>query len=227
MLGDLTAEQHALALCMSDLSEEAYCAGWMVGLEFALWQIVVGDRREYGRLIVTDAQVSNLRSLAEAVGGWIVFDDDREETWVSTAEWDRRFQAWQSSTTRTEVRARPSKPEPSNVPYSRDELRAADDGRWPERGDRCLRCGVLVPRFADLKANDRARLIDLIGKQEPVAAMDALRDLTGAPTRFAKIWVLHSGSPQPRYAGPPCPHCGERLASERAKQCLHCHADWH
>jgi hypothetical protein len=50
---------------------------------------------------------------------------------------------------------------------------------------------------------------------------------TGAPPRFAKIWVIHEGKPQPRFPGPPCPHCGNPLASSRARQCLHCHRDWH
>jgi len=72
---------------MSNLSEEAYGAGWMDGLEFALWQIVVGDRRDYGRLAVPDEHVSILRSLSVAAGGWIVFDDERDETWVSAADW--------------------------------------------------------------------------------------------------------------------------------------------
>jgi hypothetical protein len=41
MLRDLTPAQCELAKYMSDLSEEAYCAGWMQGLEYALWQVLV------------------------------------------------------------------------------------------------------------------------------------------------------------------------------------------
>jgi hypothetical protein len=57
--------------------------------------------------------------------------------------------------------------------------------------------------------------------------MRELGAVTGCNERWAKIWVLHSGRPHPRFDGPPCPHCGKALASLRAKQCLHCHADWH
>lgn len=63
MLSELTPSQRALAEYMSDLSEDAYCAGWMLG-------------------------------------GWIVFDDTTQETWLPMGEWERRFAEW-------EKRARP------------------------------------------------------------------------------------------------------------------------
>jgi hypothetical protein len=94
----LTTEQHALAQYMSSLSEEAYCAGWMDGLEYALWQVLQGERRQYGRLVFTDEHVAELRRLSEASGGWIIFDGDLEETWVSAPDWNARFQTWQSRT---------------------------------------------------------------------------------------------------------------------------------
>ena len=79
---------------MSDLSEEAYCAGWMQGLEYALWEVVVGERGEYGRLVMSLEHRTRLRALSVACGGWIVFDDETEETWIATAEWEQRFLAW-------------------------------------------------------------------------------------------------------------------------------------
>jgi|SRR6516165_10623496 len=97
MLGELTAEQAALARHMSDLSEEAYYAGWMHGLEYALWQVVLGDREEYGRLAFSPEHRDTLRRLSASCGGWIVFDDDREQVWVGAAEWERRFSEWLKS----------------------------------------------------------------------------------------------------------------------------------
>ncbi len=93
MLRDLTTDQRRLADFMSDLSEQAYCAGWMDGLEYALWEALVGTRREYGRLDLSDTQRMRLRELSEACGGWIVFDDDNEETWLPRVEWEERFSA--------------------------------------------------------------------------------------------------------------------------------------
>jgi hypothetical protein len=112
-------------------------------------------------------------------------------------------------------------------PYSRQELAVAADGRWPDRGRTCERCGVLVPEFADLTDEDRATIIGLVDEGQRALAQTELETCTGAPPRFAKIWVIHSGRPNPRFSGPPCPHCGQPLASSAARQCLHCHADWH
>ena len=83
MLKDLTPDQTRLAQLMSELSEKAYYAGWMSGLEYALSTFSSQD-------------VRNLLRLSEACGGWIVFDDETEETWVPLAEWKRRFASWQT-----------------------------------------------------------------------------------------------------------------------------------
>ena len=227
MLSDLSANQRALGEYMSTLSQEAYCAAWMDGLEFALWQVVLGERREYGRLRVTDEQSMELRRLAEAAAGWIVFDEQCEETWVPLKAWEGQFKHWRTVTPPTQDNVRPSTTELSNMPYSRADLLEAGDGRWPDRGLKCDSCGVLVPVFAELTDADRARIVGIVTAGQPTLAQAELQACTGAPPRFAKIWVLHSGRPNARFPGPPCPHCGKPLASSRAKQCLHCHADWH
>lgn len=95
MLADLSSEQRQLAEFMSELSEEAYYAGWMVGLEYALWEALLDGRSAYGRLELTDDHRARLRELSDACGGWIVFDEHSEETWVPTSEWRRRFAIWQ------------------------------------------------------------------------------------------------------------------------------------
>ena len=76
---------------MSDLSEEAYCAGWMDGLEFALWNAVINGPREYGWLQITAEQIAQLKCLAQDCGGWIAFDNKTGETFIPMAEWERRF----------------------------------------------------------------------------------------------------------------------------------------
>jgi hypothetical protein len=80
------------------------------------------------------------------------------------------------------------------IRYTRAELQEAMDGRWPERGVRCDRCKTLVPQFAELLDADRARIVRLILEGRPVLAQAELEACTGAPPRFAKIWVLHSGT---------------------------------
>ena len=87
MLSSLNENQLALAEAMGSLSEAAHHAGWMEGLEFDLWRAVVDGPRRYGRLDVTADHVAHLRGLSQACGGWIVFDRDKEETFVPIDRW--------------------------------------------------------------------------------------------------------------------------------------------
>lgn len=94
MGSQLTPDQRRLAERMSELSEQTWCAGWMDGLEFALWSALEGGPRTYGRLDLTDEHLGELRRLSDTCGGWIVFDDDSEETFLPLADWAARFEAW-------------------------------------------------------------------------------------------------------------------------------------
>jgi hypothetical protein len=111
-------------------------------------------------------------------------------------------------------------------PYTRAELEHASE-RFPDRGERCHRCGVLVPRFAELSPPVEARLHELIRSGRPIVAMQELVAATRCPLRWAKIWVIHDGRGEPRFPGPPCPRCGKPLRTSKAQQCPHCHARWH
>ena len=91
MLRDLNESQRALAEAMGRLSEAGYHAGWMAGLEFDLWRGVVDGPFRYGQHDLTDDQIERLRHLSEACGGWIVFDGDKEETFVSIDQWKSMY----------------------------------------------------------------------------------------------------------------------------------------
>lgn len=93
MLHDLTPQQLALAEYMSELSEEAYSAGWMDRLEFELWAAVTSGPCKYGRLILTAAHIQKLSRLSQSCGGWIIFDDDQEESFIPLDEWLSRVAA--------------------------------------------------------------------------------------------------------------------------------------
>jgi len=93
MLQDLSTSQRVLADYMSGLSETAYCAGWKQDLEFALWRFVVEGVGRYGQMDVTVEHIKNLHDLSHDCGGWIVFDDESEETFVALEEWQRRYAA--------------------------------------------------------------------------------------------------------------------------------------
>jgi len=88
MLNDLNDSQRQLADYMSELSEEAFCAGWMEGLELALWDGMNHEIDEFGRLKFTEDIIIELKILSSNANGWIIFDDEREETFVSWKEWN-------------------------------------------------------------------------------------------------------------------------------------------
>jgi hypothetical protein len=92
VLEDLTPTQRALAERMSEISEDTYCAGWLVDLEYELWQILIGGQGTFSGM-VSELEIQQLRELSDACGGWIVYDDDRAETFVPLTQWLTMFAA--------------------------------------------------------------------------------------------------------------------------------------
>jgi hypothetical protein len=78
-----------LAHTMAEISEDGFCAQWMMGLEFDLWDIITGRRPvRYGQTDVTLTQVGLLLALSEATGGWIHWDDQLDrEAFIPIDEW--------------------------------------------------------------------------------------------------------------------------------------------
>lgn len=91
MLKDLSPGQKALADYISELSEEAYSAGWMEGVEFTLWTAVIGDQRSFGRLQITEKMLQRLKDLSADCKGWIYFDESNEESFLLIEQWKKKF----------------------------------------------------------------------------------------------------------------------------------------
>jgi hypothetical protein len=88
-------EAEALRDYMSWLSEEAYCAGWMIDLEFDLWTSVIRGPRPYGRLELDSTIAERLRELAARCGGWVRWSAEaKAEEFVSVVEWERIYHEW-------------------------------------------------------------------------------------------------------------------------------------
>jgi hypothetical protein len=113
------------------------------------------------------------------------------------------------------------------VPYTKDELIRLSADALPTRGERCPKCGIIIPHFADLTDQDRVRIRHMILEGRTIMAMHELRSLTLCPVAWAKIWVQHSGRPNSMGTTAPCPYCGKPLKTALAKQCPHCSMDWH
>ena len=97
MINDLTPTQRDLAELMSDISENAWRAGWMQGLEYELWSAVKLPAGSGTRRLATQTQLEQLSKLSKDCGGWIVFDQEREETFVALAEWEALYGKWRSA----------------------------------------------------------------------------------------------------------------------------------
>jgi hypothetical protein len=89
----LTPKQEALYQLMSDISEDCYCAGWMHGNEFTLWEIVSDPSvdHEYGRGSVDDDDIAKLRELSAEIGGWIRWRNDDDDPLLPVEDWGPVF----------------------------------------------------------------------------------------------------------------------------------------
>jgi hypothetical protein len=91
MLKDLTPHHLALAEYMSELSELAFSAGWMENLEHALWRAVEECPFRYGHLDLTTEQIEKLKQLSTSCDGWVLFSEDKQETYVPIELWRRLY----------------------------------------------------------------------------------------------------------------------------------------
>ncbi len=78
---------------MGELSEEAYSAGWMQNLEYALWDAVVNGERKYGHHFISRADIASLVKLSNESNCWIYYDDVTQETSISLNIWREKFKA--------------------------------------------------------------------------------------------------------------------------------------
>lgn len=89
----MKSDANRLSEFMSELSEQAYCAGWMQGLEYALWNAVLKGRAKYGRLQITRVHTQKLKVLSDRCGGWIIWDDDLGESFIPMEQWQKKYEA--------------------------------------------------------------------------------------------------------------------------------------
>ena len=86
-----------LAFLMSEISEDCYCAGWLIGTEHALWEIANGGGGGWGIDTVTAEQAAQLLALSAEIGGWIAWSHDRDPgsngpIFVPMTEWLKRHE---------------------------------------------------------------------------------------------------------------------------------------
>jgi hypothetical protein len=64
-------EYHPLSQLMSDISERCYCANWMMGTEFVLFDAVIKKQPVvWGQDKITKKDINKLKRLSEKYGCW-------------------------------------------------------------------------------------------------------------------------------------------------------------
>jgi hypothetical protein len=82
--------RETLLRMMRDISEDCWCAGWLSGLEFTLWNAVTTGKMESGWGVVEDRDLLRMKYLHELTGGWWMWTDgDGGQRFVTTEEWLR------------------------------------------------------------------------------------------------------------------------------------------
>ena len=88
---NFTAEMRELYETMSDISEDCYYAGWMHGLEYAIWGALQDGDRRYGVGEMDAGQLEKVRQLSASLNGWIIWFDDDDDASLPVDEWGPRF----------------------------------------------------------------------------------------------------------------------------------------
>ncbi|HEY8878261.1 MAG TPA: hypothetical protein VIN03_11895 [Roseateles sp.] len=90
---ELTWKQEALYRLMSEISESCYCAGWLTGNEYTLWEMVADPNaeRRYGMDEVSERDIQTMREISTEIGGWVRWHDDEDEPGLPSSEWGIRF----------------------------------------------------------------------------------------------------------------------------------------
>ena len=85
-----------LSMLMSEISEDAYCASWEMGAEYAIWDVLhETSSNPNWRASISPHQAIMLRELSAELDGWLVYDADSDDSvrLVPMDEWQRIYQA--------------------------------------------------------------------------------------------------------------------------------------
>lgn len=76
-MNELTRDQQELSDLISDISNEAWQAGWVTGCEYRIWDCVFGGKSQLvPSHAMTAERQDRIRELSRKIDGWIYWRDD-------------------------------------------------------------------------------------------------------------------------------------------------------
>lgn len=82
----------ALRVCIENISEDYWRAGWYSGIEFALWEHLIGERE---KSMYAAVDLAPLMPLAELAGCWWRWNGECER--VPLDEWRSHWREWRDA----------------------------------------------------------------------------------------------------------------------------------
>jgi hypothetical protein len=78
---------------LEEISEDHYCAGWMMNLEYDIWHRIqqLPNEHRYGMGTIPEKRLLKMKEVAEQLDGWWIYRDDR--VFVPMAEWLPMYKA--------------------------------------------------------------------------------------------------------------------------------------
>lgn len=94
--------QAALRDLMSDISEECWCANWLIDNEYHIWSALCGGSLRYGQCDIGIEKLAQVASLSVTTGSWIIFPSAEEILpgdfyAIPLADWVERYKKWSAS----------------------------------------------------------------------------------------------------------------------------------
>jgi hypothetical protein len=85
---DFNVKQQELYELMSDISEDCWCAGWLDGNEYSIWDAMQTGNLTYGMGAIDKESLEKVRELSKELNGWVIWDDAlNENAFVTADEW--------------------------------------------------------------------------------------------------------------------------------------------
>lgn len=85
------ADCHPLSQLMSDISEECWCASWLIGTEFVLWEAVLNGPMDWGQGRINEEQIDTLKALSNRYDCWIFALDYVGEIPITIRSWEKIY----------------------------------------------------------------------------------------------------------------------------------------